>query len=419
MLGRRDDRHAPRHDEVGVLKQLEPLERVASHADEIGGSAFDELPEWRQPEMFPCSRRGGRQHVERREGPIAGLEHEEQFLGVDAPGDIGMGEIGAVEQPYPCFDEPVGVIDDTRAMGLAIERADDPHARSRRASDQVIWKRVTENVGPLVNACLERNPGSLRPTEMGGDDEPMRVSLLDNRPDHFKREDRPGCRGGGLMPMVSAGPGSARRPARLQSNLDERRATGSVLGDRSASRLNIGDFAGNVVTTEDRDWIATGCGEDRSGAQYAQTSIAARGPRKRAARVPHSREAVTQEGFLRGLVEEQMGVQVDEAGKEGAGKVDELPGAAKAVDRCHGLDPITRDGDCVALEHARAVEHALGGYDVSLAGRAMSEARWLCIVHNNVPFFLIELREETTGRSILACQLSGATMHERAVRSAT
>ena len=103
--------------------------------------------------------------------------------------------------------------------------------------------------------------------------------------------------------MVPAGPGSARRPARLQRDLDERRATGSVLADHSAGRLYIADFAGNVVTTEDRDGIAAGCGEDRPCAQHAQAPIAARGPHKGAARVPHRREAVTQEGLLRGLVE--------------------------------------------------------------------------------------------------------------------
>ena len=128
---------------------------------------------------------------------MAGLEHEDQFMGVDSPRDIGMGEIGAVEQPYSCLDELVGILSRTRAAGLCIERADDPHARGRSAGDQVVRKQVTGDVGPLVNACIERHPGSLRPTEMDGDREPMRVSLLDDRPDDIWRKDRPRCREGG------------------------------------------------------------------------------------------------------------------------------------------------------------------------------------------------------------------------------
>ena len=175
---------------------------------------------------------------------------------------------------------------------------------------------------------------------------------------------------------MAAGPRCARRPAWLQSDLDERRTAGDELANGSAGCLDVGYFTCNVVAAEHRDRIATGCSEDRPGAEHAQTSIAARGPHERAASVPNRREAVTQDCFLWGLVEQQMGVQVDEAGQEGAGKADEAPCAAEAVDRCHGRDPITRDGDRVLLKHSRAVEYPLRGYDVPLVGRAVSEARW-------------------------------------------
>src|SRR5438105_213427 len=216
-----------------------------------------------------------------------------------------MGEIGAVEQLYPCFDELVGVVGDTRAMGLRVQRADNPHARSSRTSDQVVRKWITRDVRPLVDACLQRKRGSLGPTEMGGDDEPVRMGFVDDRPEHFKRGDRPWWRVGGLMP---AGPRCAWRPTRLQSDLDERRTAGDELADGSAGRLDVGYFISNVVVAEYRDRIATGCGEDRPGAEHAQASIAARGPHERAARVPHRREAVTQNCFLWGLVKQQMGV---------------------------------------------------------------------------------------------------------------
>jgi hypothetical protein len=134
------------------------------------------------------------------------------------------------------------------------------------------------------------------------------------------------------MPMMSAGPGGAGRPARLQSDFDERRAICSVSGDGRAGRLNIADFAGNVLTAEYRDGIATGCGDDRPGGQDAQTPIAARGPHQWAACVPNCRETVTQDGVLWGLVEQEMGVQVDEAGEEGASKVDKRFWFAKMVE---------------------------------------------------------------------------------------
>lgn len=140
MLTRRDDGDAPRHDKVGILERLELLQRIASDSDEIRRSACDQLPEGCQPEMFPGTCCRGRQHVERSEQPTAGLEHKDQFMRVDSPGDIGMGEIGAVEQPYACLDELVGILSRTRAAGLCIERTDDPHARGRSAGDQVVRK---------------------------------------------------------------------------------------------------------------------------------------------------------------------------------------------------------------------------------------------------------------------------------------
>src|SRR6266540_6978640 len=77
-----DDRRAARHDEVRVLEQLELLEGVAPDADEIGWSTLDQLPERRQPQMLPRSRRRGRQHLRRCERPMGGVEHELQLLGV-------------------------------------------------------------------------------------------------------------------------------------------------------------------------------------------------------------------------------------------------------------------------------------------------------------------------------------------------
>ena len=50
------DCHASGDDEVRVLKGLETFERVAPDADEVGGGAFDQLPEWRQPQMLAGSR---------------------------------------------------------------------------------------------------------------------------------------------------------------------------------------------------------------------------------------------------------------------------------------------------------------------------------------------------------------------------
>jgi hypothetical protein len=47
---------------------------------------------------------------------MRGVEHELQLLGVDPPGDVGVGKIGPVQQPDPCLDELAGVVGDTRAV---------------------------------------------------------------------------------------------------------------------------------------------------------------------------------------------------------------------------------------------------------------------------------------------------------------
>ena len=60
-------------------------------------------------------------------------------------------------------------------------------------------------------------------------------------------------------------------------------------------------------------------------------------------------------------------MQVDEAGKQRAGKADQLAWAGEPVGRCHRRDPITPDRDRVVLEHSRAVEHLIRGDDVPVA----------------------------------------------------
>src|SRR6266545_2282597 len=357
-----DDRRAARHDEVRVLEQLELLDGVASDSDEIGGSTLDQPPERRQPHILPRSCRRGRQHLQRRERPMGGVEHELQLLGVDSPGDIGMAQIGAVQQPYPCLDQLAGVVGDTRAVRLRVQRAYHPYARSRRARDQVGRDRITWDVGPLVDAGVQRKPGSLGPAEMDRHDAAVRVGLLDDRPDHLERGDRPRRRGAELVP----GPWCARRAARLQGDLDQRGTAGDELADGRAGCLDIGHLHSGAGA-EHRDRIATGCGEDRPRAEHSQPPVATGGWHERTAGVPDRRDAVPQDRFRRDLPKQRMAMQVDEAGEHRAGKADELAWAEEAVGRCHGRDPITPDRDRVVLEHSRAVEHPIRGDDVPVA----------------------------------------------------
>jgi hypothetical protein len=92
--------------------------------------------------------------------------------------------------------------------------------------------------------------------------------------------------------------------------------------------------------------------------------IAPRGRHERTAGVPNCREPVTQDRFRRHLPEQKMGMQVDEARKQRAGKADERARAGETVGRCHGFDPITRHGDRVALEQSGAIEDPIRGHDV-------------------------------------------------------
>src|SRR6266568_2965237 len=118
---------------------------------------------------------------------------------------------------------------------------------------------------------------------------------------------------------------------------------------------------------EDRDRIAAGCGEDRPGCEQPQPPIAAGGCHQRPAGVPDRGDAVPQDRFRGDLPKQRMAMQVDEAGKQRAGKADELAWAGEPVGRCHGRDPITPDRDCMVLEDSRAVEHLIRGDDVPVA----------------------------------------------------
>ena len=102
-----------------------------------------------------------------------------------------MGEIGAVEEPYPCLDEAAGVVGGTRRVRQGVQRAEDPHTRRRGTSDQVVGDRIAGDVGPLVDACVERKRGSLGSTEMDRDGETVRVGFVDDCPKHLERGDRP------------------------------------------------------------------------------------------------------------------------------------------------------------------------------------------------------------------------------------
>jgi protein-tyrosine-phosphatase len=85
-----------------------------------------------------------------------------------------------------------------------------------------------------------------------------------------------------------------------------------------------------------------------------------------AARVPNRRDAMTQDLLRRDPVEQMVGMQIDEARKQRAGKADDLLWTTHAVRRCHRRDPITPHNDRVVLEHSRPVEHPIRGKNVSL-----------------------------------------------------
>jgi hypothetical protein len=76
---------------------------------------------------------------------------------------------------------------------------------------------------------------------------------------------------------------------------------------------------------------------------------------------------VPQDRFRWDLPKQQVGVQVDEAGKQRGGKADELALAGEVIGCRHGRDPITPDRDCVVLEHSGAVEDPIRGDDVPVA----------------------------------------------------
>ncbi len=152
-------------------------------------------------------------------------------------------------------------------MGQGVQRAQDPHTRGRGASDQIVRDRLVGDVGPLVDPCVERKRGSLRPTEMGGHDETVRVGFVDDGPKHLKRGNRPRLYVGTVVLMLSS-PRRARRTARLHSDLDERGTAGDVAADCGAGRLDVRHLDGGVGA-EHRDRIATGRGEDRPGAEHS------------------------------------------------------------------------------------------------------------------------------------------------------
>src|SRR5215472_11671526 len=62
-----------------------------------------------------------------------------------------------------------------------------------------------------------------------------------------------------------------------------------------------------------------------------------------------------------------MSVQIDEAGKQGAGEEDTFTWTGEAVSQCHSLDLVTRHGNRVTFEHSPAVEHPISGYHVPVA----------------------------------------------------
>src|SRR6266516_1598383 len=171
--------------------------------------------------------------------------------------------------------------------------------------------------------------------------------------------------GGGGAELVPA-PWCARRATRIQADLDQRGTAGDEPADGRAGGLDIGHLQSGAGA-EHRDRIATGCGEDRPGAQHPQPPIATRGCHQRAAGVPDRRDAVPQEFLRWDPPKQRMTMQVDEAGKQRAGKADALGWAGEPVGRCHGRDPITPDRDRVVLEHSRAVEHPIRGDDVPVA----------------------------------------------------
>ena len=165
---------------------------------------------------------------------------------------------------------------------------------------------------------------------------------------------------------MPAGPRRTRRAARLQRDLDQRGTAGDELADCRAGCLDIGHLQSDAGA-EHRDRIATGCGEDRPGAQHPQPPIATGGCHQRTAGVPNCREAVPQDRFRWDLPKQQVGMQVDKAGKHRAGKADEGAWAGEAVGWCHGRDPVAPDRDRVVLEHSPAVEHPVRGDDVPVA----------------------------------------------------
>ena len=248
------------------------------------------------------------------------------------------------------------------AVRQRVQRAHHPHGRGRRAGDQLGRDRIAGDVGPLVHAGVQRQPGALGPAEMRGDDAAVRVGLLDDRPDHLKRGDRPWRRGAGLVPA----PWCTRRATRLQGDLDQRGAAGDELADGLAGGLDIGHLQSGAGA-EHGYRIAAGCGEDRPGCEYSQPPIAAGGCHQGAAGVPDRRDAVPQDRFRGDLPKQRMAMQVDEAGKQRAGEADQLAWAGELVGWCHGRDPITPDCDRVVLEDSRAVEHLIRGDDVPVA----------------------------------------------------